>query len=51
MNPIGHADYSGLNGHGYDPSTSFKGDAGAAYQRGYNLGWTDAQKGIYEQSC
>jgi hypothetical protein len=46
-----HADFSGMHGHGYDPSTSLKGSSAAAYGRGYNLGWSDAQKGVYEQTC
>ena len=45
-------DYRGINGHGYDPSTtSMTGIDKVDYQSGYQQGWTDASKGVYGPFC
>jgi hypothetical protein len=44
-------DHRGINGHGYDPSTSLTGVGKVDYQSGYQQGWTDASKGVYGPFC
>ena len=44
-------DHKGINGHGYDPSTSLTGVDKVDYQSGYQQGWTDASRGVYGPFC
>jgi hypothetical protein len=42
-------DFNGVNGHGYDPSTSLSDKIN--YKSGYDQGWSDAGKGVYGPFC
>lgn len=46
-----HRDFQGLNGHGFDDSTHFKGDDKVHYKSGYSKGFDDAANGKKLPMC
>ena len=44
-------DFHGLNGHGFDDSTHFKGDDKRHYKSGYSEGFNDAANGEKLPMC
>jgi hypothetical protein len=46
-----HSDFHGLNGHGFDDSTHFKGDDKGHYKSRYTEGFNDAANGKKLPMC